>query len=83
MIAQPGLCRTLLETRQSFLSHDTALIKIIHDTTAIKHSVLMNIHEEIPIHLCLMSYQSVTASLISSFVFAINDSQGRVVEALQ
>ena len=62
--------------------HDTGHIKTIHDTTGIKHSVLMNIHEKIPNHLWLVSYQSVTASLISSFVFAVNDSQMRVVEAL-
>ena len=63
-------------------SHDAGHIRTIHDTAEIKHLELMNIHEKIPNHLCLVSYQSVTASLISSFVFAINDSQGRVVEAL-
>ena len=82
MIVQLDLCRTLSENRNFRFSHDAAHIKTIHDTAAIKHSELMNIHEKIPIHLCLMSYQSVTASLISSFIFEINDSQGRVVEAL-
>ena len=57
--------------------------KTTRDIAAIKHSELMNIHEVIPIHLCLVSYQSVTGCLISSFVFAINESPGKVVDAPQ